>query len=147
MSRCSTDWSAVTSSELSQVGGDCSPGIAMQRNVAGAIGAQLYDVQALSCNAGCDARSQRGRVMRELILRSVESRDGLEVEAMRSAKQPLEMFIVPGLWKERENSAAVVVDDDDGCVQIVKFRRKQTIHVVVERQVADHKNERTTLRL
>ena len=96
------------------------------------------------------ARSRR-RHVREL---AAEGRhDRPDVDAVGRPEQLLVVLGQPDagrvgrrLGQEREDPAAVVVDQDDRRGQVVEARRDQRVEVVQERQVADDQRDRTDLR-
>ena len=101
-------------SERVQRGGDCRPGLAMQNDIPCAIGAKLDDVQTSFRHAVCNRLSKRSGVLSAMIRRPVQLGDRLEVEAMGSSEELLEMPGMRCLREKRENASAVIVDHDYG---------------------------------
>src|SRR5690606_32804960 len=62
---------------------------------------------------------------------------GAEVEAKGRAEQGFKVRRVSRLGQEREDPAAVVVDDDDGSVQAVQLCGQKAVEIVVEGKIPE----------
>ena len=123
---------------LSHGGPDCP----VVGDVAGAVGADLDNVQAATSDARAHGGAEGGPVLGVGVVCAVERSQGREVQAVGRAKQRLELVSLAGLGQEGEDPAAVVVDQDDGGVQTVKLRGQQPVRVVIEREVAGDEDDR-----
>src|SRR5689334_14957887 len=100
-------------------------------------------MQTLSVHSIRNSALQRRRIDRSRVTRPVQSCNGSEVQTMRSSKQHLEMIAVHCLRKKRENSAAIIVENHDRCIELMEPRGQQSIHVVIEREIANDQHQRS----
>src|SRR3989304_1659355 len=78
------------------------------------------------------------------VLTSMTLTPGASKEARRAARRAeelLEVIRVFVLGQEGEDAAAVVVDEDDGCLHAEAPRGQQAVHVVGEREGANDEDE------
>ena len=130
--------------------GDDRGHLAVQRHVARSIRPELEDADAGPAD-GVRNRRAEVRGSDEPVLPAQRGHDRPDVDAVRRPEQLLVVLREAGagsrgrglgLGQEREDPAAVVVDQDDRGGERVEPRRDQGVEVVEERDIADDEGDR-----